>query len=260
MGEHERADAVARRCLGRLGHRRVVVEDVLETLHGDQLHEVVANHGLDVCGGVVAQVVEPGTRHTVAAQDDGTIGDLHSERNGGLDRPMIGGGDANEGRPHHELVAGIHFDRRHHRPLGQVLVVIDPVANIGGERGQRVFHHVADAGRTDDRERERHRAHHPARGDHVAEVGDVIAVEVGDQQPVEHGWQHSCCNEPHQHATTAVDQHREAICGHERGGTCPSSIGNRATGTEQRHAHVSPPSLSWAGLRTPSRSNRRLGR
>ena len=62
------------------------------------------------------------------------------------------------------------------------------------------------ADRADDRQRRRHERHDPARGDHVVEVGDVVAVQVGEQ----HGRQVRCAEtqrgEAHQHTAAGVDE------------------------------------------------------
>ncbi len=90
--EDERLHTRARRRLGGLDDRRVVVDRVLEPLHRHHADEVVAQHGLDVDVGTAAQLVEPRARDRVTREHRGAVLVLNAVADRRLDRPMVGGG------------------------------------------------------------------------------------------------------------------------------------------------------------------------
>ena len=88
----------------------------------------------------------------------------------------------------------------------EILVVRDAVLDVGFERCEQVVDDRLRADGADDRERRLFERHHPARGDHVVEVGDVIAVQVRDQHRREVRRSEASSCESHQHATPGIDQ------------------------------------------------------
>ena len=69
MRENERAHTGAGGGTGRVLDRGVVVDDVLKAGIRDLSDEVLANHGLHVRVGTVAQFVEPRAGDTVTTED-----------------------------------------------------------------------------------------------------------------------------------------------------------------------------------------------
>ena len=60
-------------------------------------------------------------------------------------------------------------------------------------------------------------------GDHIVEGADVVAVQMGDQHPSEHGRHHPGTGEAHHHSPTGVDQD-VGVAGLDQGRR-PRSIG-----------------------------------
>ena len=83
----------------------------------DHADDVVADHGLHVGRRAAAQVVEPRAGHAVAAEHHGGAVVVDAERDGRLDRPVVGGADAHGRRPDREVVAGRDLDDLDDRPL-----------------------------------------------------------------------------------------------------------------------------------------------
>lgn len=90
-GEHQGADAGARRRACRLFHRRVVVADIAGSLLRQQLHEVFPNHRVHQCVCARAQLIEGVARHGVAGQNHRGAVELDPEPDGRRHRPMVGG-------------------------------------------------------------------------------------------------------------------------------------------------------------------------
>ena len=107
-------------------------------------------------------------------------------------------------------LAGGHLDHVDRGRVVQVVVVGQAVADVGGQHRQHPVDHLAGAGRAVDRERVGHRAHHPAGGDHVVEVGEVVAVEVGEQHGAEHPREGAGRGQAHEHAPAGVDEQQGA--------------------------------------------------
>ena len=105
----------------------------------------------------------------------------------------------------------------------------DPVADVESERLERGLDHLGGSGRPDDRQRcgiggERG---DPAGDDQVAQVGDVVAVQMGQQQrgqPVGAG---TDGRHPLLHTAPAVDEERLPARTHECRRTCAARVGNQ---------------------------------
>jgi hypothetical protein len=99
----------------------------------------------------------------------------------------------------------VNLDRR--RPV-QVGVIGDPVTNVVAERLQRRLHRLGGARGSDDRQRRRigREVADPTGDEDVAEFGDVVAVQVGEQQRRHSGGTHTNRRRALQHATPAIDQ------------------------------------------------------
>src|SRR4029077_3421388 len=75
---------------------------------------------------------------------------------------------------------------------------------------------------------------HPLRGDDVAQVGDVIAVEVCDQYGSDGAGCDTCRHEPHHDAAAAGDEVVPAPRLDQRGRPGSILVGHRTTGAEKR--------------------------
>ena len=91
---------------------------------------------------------------------------------------------------------------------GDIGVVTDAVGDIRGQCGQCRLDHRARAGRADDRQRGRAEAVDPPGGDDVGEIGDVIAVQMGQQHRGQVRRAHPDGGSAHQHTPAAVDEER----------------------------------------------------
>ena len=72
------------------------------------------------------------------------------------------------------------------------------------------------------------------RRDDVVQVGDVVAVQVGQQHRRQTDRQHPGAGQPHHHTAAAVDEQGRVAGAHERGRPGAVGIGQRAAGPEQR--------------------------
>ena len=242
VGEHQRVDPGASGRLCGLLRRRVVVERVLHALQRDLVDDVLADHGVHQRIRSGAQPVETLTRHGVAGGHDRrtatVIGVIEPEPDGRVDRLVIGRRTRDLHVAPEIDLAVLDFD---HGDLGeavdQVLVMVDAVADIGSERRHDVVDDLLCADRADDRQRCRLERHHPPGGDHVVEVGDVVAVEVCQQhrRQVRSSEAERC--ETHQHAASGVDQvvlGPGALAGRDqRGGSGSVGARHRAAGAQQ---------------------------
>jgi hypothetical protein len=86
----------------------------------------------------------------------------------------------------------------------------DPVADVGPERGQHVFDHLGGARRPDDRQRGllRRERRHPSGDQQITEVGNVVAVQVGQQQGSQAVRAHTDRRRPLKNTAAAVRQER----------------------------------------------------
>ncbi len=103
----------------------------------------------------------------------------------------------------------------------------------GREGRQDPVDHGAGAGRPDDPERGRGEGGHPAARDDVVEVGDVVAVEVGEHQRGQLVGLGAGRGRAHQDTPAAVEQQRRAAGAHEGGRAGAQGVDERAAGAEQ---------------------------
>ena len=218
---------------GGLLHRRVVVEDVLQPLDRHRLHEVGADHRVDQSVGSVAEAIEAVARHRVSGDDDDLTVVLDPVADRRVHRPMVGGSrhDAHAALVVHDALDLLGHD--HCRIPRQVLVVVEPVGDVRGQRVEQPVDNGGRAGGPEHAERLRLERGHPAAGDHVVEVGDVVAVEVGQDQRRQLTGLHADRGGSHQHAAAAVEQERGSTGSHEGGGPRPVGIDERAAGAEE---------------------------
>ncbi|CQD21922.1 hypothetical protein BN970_05176 [Mycolicibacterium conceptionense] len=123
-------------------------------------------------------------------------------------RLVIGGRDPDIGTavfPHQPVGVLTNF---HLRRAGEVGMVGDAVADGVPESAQRRLDHLCGSGRADDRQRRcvRGERAHPAGDDHIAQVGDVIAVQMGQQQCAELVGAGTDRGQALQHSAAAVDE------------------------------------------------------
>ena len=78
-------------------------------------------------------------------------------------------------------------------------MVREPVLDVRPQHGEQPVDDFLRSRRPVDPQRRRRRAHDPVRGDHVVQVGDVIAVEVRDEHRAQHRRQQPGGGEPQQH-------------------------------------------------------------
>ena len=121
----------------------------------------------------------------------------------------------------------------------------EPVLDVGPQHRAHPVDDLAGPRRTEDPQRLRRRAHHPLGRDDVVEVADVIAVQMREENRVEHDRQHAGGHEPHAHAATGVEEQRAPARPHERGRAGAVRIRQRVAGAEQHHfdRHVKPPGV-----------------
>jgi hypothetical protein len=130
----------------------------------------------------------------------------------------------------------------HGRRRVQVGVVGDPVADVVAERLERRLDRFRGAGRPDDRQRRRigRQRADPARDEHVAEVTDVVAVQVGEQQRRQAGGADAHCGGALQHPAPAVHQEHLPARAHQGGRPGPVRVRDGASGSQQRDLDHGP--------------------
>ncbi len=192
-----------------------------------------AHHGLHVHIRAGAHAVETVTRHGVTRErgDHGAAVltlRLDAVPDGRRDRSMIGR------RREHPHAIGLPrdavddlADAAARLPL-EIGVVIQPVPHVVDQHRERSIDEPCGSRRPDDRERRLDRRHHPPRRDHVVEVGGVVAVEVREQQRVEHRRERGGTGQAHADAAPAIDEQGLPRGTHEdrraRRGSDPESV------------------------------------
>jgi hypothetical protein len=194
---------------------------------------------VDQRAGASAELVESRARHGVAGEHHGRTGVVEAVGDARLDRAVIGRSDGDGRRPGGELDGpGVDLDHLDERWTRQVVVVGDAVADVGGERGQEMVDDGPGADRADDTQRRRLEREDPLARDHVVEIGDVVAVEVGQQHGGELRRPESDRGEAHQGAASGIDEvvlrHVAGAAGHERRRPGAVRVGDRPAGAEQR--------------------------
>ena len=182
MGENKRSDVCPLRCLRRVRNRRVVVEHIGEPGQPELLDEIPPHHGVDEHVGPVAQLVKGGAGHGVPGHDHRPASVVDAEAHRGPDRRMIGGRRRHPNRSILEDLAP--FDLGHHRGRSpaQVFVVSHAIADIGFEHLLGRLQEPGCPPGSEHHQRVRLKRHGPAHGEEVVEVGDVVAVEMGEKQ------------------------------------------------------------------------------
>gem|GEM_PF-4492543 len=181
------------------------------------------------------QLVEARARHRVACHHHRNVVGSDPESDRRFHRPMIGGGHGDShpvAVPNQTLGVLLHIDSRRR---GQVGVVRDAVADVPAERLERRVDDLCGAGRADDRQRWRvgYERGDPAGDQHVAEIGDVVAMEVRQEQRGQSVGAHPDGRSPLQNAAPAVHQQCLAPGAHQRRGSGPVRIGDGTSGAEQ---------------------------
>ena len=130
------------------------------------------------------QLVQAGAGHRISGQHHRRGPEFDPEPDGWCHRPVIGRGHPDRHSvaiPHRTFGVFVHFDGRRGLQIG---VVSDPVTDVVAKRVQGRLNRVRGARRSDDRQRGGIRGERadPTRDEDVAEVADVIAVQVGEQQ------------------------------------------------------------------------------
>ena len=193
-------------------HRRVVIADVLDALLRDVGEDVFANHGVHQGIRAGRQLVQAGAGHRVAGQHHRSAIEFDPEPDRRRHRSVIGRRHPDRHAvaiPHRAVGVFVDLDRRRRVQVG---VMGDPVADVVAERLQRRLHRLGGARGPDDRQRRRigREVGDPTGDDDVAEFGDVVAVQVGEQQRRQSGGTHTDRRRALQHATPAIDQ--EHLC------------------------------------------------
>jgi hypothetical protein len=112
----------------------------------------------------------------------------------------------------------------------------DAVADVETERPERGVDDLGGAGRPDDLQRSgigRERRDPPG-DDHVTEVGDVVAVQMRQQQRTQPVGPGTGRRQPLLHTASAVDEERLPARPHECRRARATRVGNRTSGAEQR--------------------------
>jgi hypothetical protein len=240
--EDQRLDPGARRGPRRVLHGRVVVEHVEQPGKTDRLDQVAPHHGVHEHVGPCAQPVQARTGHGVAGEHHRLVTVVDPVADGGVHGLVVGRrrGHADVAQREHHAVGHLV----HHRvgaPV-EVLVVREAVADVLLEHGLGGPHHALGPDRAVDGERVRDEGGDPAGGDDVVEVGDVVAVQVGEQQRLQGPGGAGRRRRPQQHAPAAVHQQVAGRGAHQRRGPGPVRVGQRAAAAEDGRLHGGPPS------------------
>ena len=242
--EDERLHTGAGRGLRGILHGGVVVEHVEQAGQVDRLDEVAAHHGVDEHVGAGAQRVEPLARHRVAGDDHGLAAVVDAVADGGVDGLVVGrpGDDPHVAVGEHDPVGDLVHDRV--RPPVEVLVVVEAVADVRLEHRLGRPYHALGADRAVDGERVGCERGDPARRDDVVEVGDVVRVQVGEQQRLERAGGRLRGGGAHEDAATAVEEQVADRGAHQRRRPGPQRIGQRAPAPQDGGLHRGSPSSS----------------
>ena len=110
------------------------------------------------------------------------------------------------------------------------------------KRLQRRLHRLGGAGRSDDRQRRGigREDGDPTGDEDVAEIADVVAVQVGEQQRRQPGGAHADRRRALQHSTPAIDQEHLPAGPHQGRRPGAVRVGDRASGSEQRDLDHGP--------------------
>ncbi len=209
----------------------------MEPWTGHEFHEVVTEHRLNVGGRARADLIESRAGHTVTAEHDRRGPVVNPERDRRLDRAMVGRSDPHARRTNREHVTRRDLEDFHVGHPREIVVVRKAISNVGRKRRECGVDDFTQPRRSIDQQGATLWAHDPVRGDDVVEVGDVIAVQMRDEQRVEHHREHTSGGETQQHRTSAVDKQVCAGCLDERCGSRPTRVGQGTSRAEQGDLH-----------------------
>ncbi len=183
-----------------------------------------------------------------SSPEQGTVSPAMHDRRGTIVNPVP------EGRPHRRVVG--RCGRNTHGPFdeqltplalgdlgrgcpGEVVVVRHAVADVGFEHGFGRPDEVGGAGRSEDGERAGLERHDPARRDDVVEVGDVVAVQVGEEQCPQGARTGADRSGADQDGAPAVEEKVTGGRANQGGRTGPLGVGERDTTAQDDRLHVS---------------------
>jgi hypothetical protein len=134
----------------------------------------------------------------------------------------------------------------------------DPVLDVVAKRLQRRLDRLRGPGRTDDRQRRGVRCEgaDPTGDEKVAEVPDVVAVQMGDQQRRQSGGAHAHGRRALQHPTPAVHQKHLPPSPHQSRRAGAVRVGDRTSGPQQRDLDHGPYLASRGPPQRPYRAIR----
>lgn len=126
------------------------------------------------------------------------------------------------------------LDDLHRWAVVEIRVMGHAVTDVGVERGQQSVDHGLGAHGTDDGQRGGLEGHDPARGDHIVQIGDVVAVQMGQHHCSQGAGVATCPRQSHEHAAPGVAQELVVAPGDQGGWSGPVRIGQRAPRPQQR--------------------------
>ena len=230
-------DAVARRGLGRILDRRVVVEDVDEPGEADRPDQIGSCHRVHQHVRSRAEFVQPFARDRVARDDHGPPVLLDPEADGRADRGVIGGRGGDPDRSVLQHGAPLALDHLGGRPPLQIVVVRQAVADVELQHGLGGLQERRRADRSVDGKRLRLERRDPARSEDVVEIGGVIAVQVGQKEPAQRPRGRPGGGGTHQHATPAVEEQVAGRGTHQRRRPGALGMGQWAPTAEDDELH-----------------------
>ena len=158
------------------------------------------------------------------------------------DRAVIGAVDLDRDARKLDHVARFDLGDHNNWPFVEVLVMGEAIALVRGEHGHHSVHHALGARWPDHHQRCRAGRHHPVRRHDVAEVTDVVAVEMGEQHRAE---------ADRKDAGGGESQHDPASAVEQQGGPTAAQQGRwaRPVRTRQRTARAQQGDLHRADSR-----------
>ena len=205
----------------------MVVEDVLDHLHGDLPDKVLADDRLQVGIGTGCEDIDALTRVGISDQGDGDPVVFEPVPDGRRDGRVLRCRRRDHDVVDHERVAGLEFSDIELGALRHLVVVGDAIADVELEHRQRAVDEFDDALGAEDLQRGVLLCHHPVGGDDIIECSNVIAVEVRDQHAPKHSGQRASCRHPHDNTAPSVEENVGVARFHKSGRGGPVGVGNR---------------------------------
>ena len=182
----------------------------------------------------VTQSVEPVAGHGVPGDDHRGVVVVDAVAHGRVHGGVVGGSGRH---PHVTLLEHHpvgHVGGHCGRPPGQVCVMGEPVADVGLEHCLGGSHEPDSPDGADDGQRAGREGHRPPCGDEVVEIGDVVAVEMGEEDGAERNRAREGARRTHRDTAARVEQEVADRRSDQGGGTSP--VGSRdGTPTPQDH-------------------------